>query len=346
MKIGFIVNQVKKENANYTTTGLAWYAHKRGHQVYYMGVDDLVYYSDERIGAHARKVPDKKFTTQNTFMTGVKKTDKEKITSSDLDVLLLRNDPAEDIDKRPWAQSAGMLFSQMAVKQGVIVLNDPQALSSAVNKMYFQHFPEMVRPKTIITREVADIQSFFKETRHKMVLKPLQGSGGRNVFLVTKKEANNINQMFEAISRDGYVVAQEYLEEAKQGDVRLFLLNGAPIEVKGKIAMLSRLQKEGDIRSNIHRGGKALKGQLSDTILELAESVKPKLIQDGMFLVGIDIVGSKLMEINVFSPGGLGNASELHKSDFISPVIEAIEKKVAYKKIYGDNIPNARIATL
>lgn len=346
MKIGFIVNQVKKEDANYTTTGLAWHAHKRGHEVYYMGVDDLVYYSDERIGAHARRVPDKKFTTRATFMASVKKADKEKITSTGLDVLMLRNDPAEDMDKRPWAQSAGMLFSQMAVKQGVIVLNDPEVLSGAINKMYFQHFPEIVRPKTIISRNVEDIKAFFEETRHKMVLKPLQGSGGRNVFLVTKKEASNINQMFEAISRDGYVVGQEYLEEAKNGDVRLFLMNGSPIIVKDKIAMLNRLQKEGDIRSNIHRGGKASKGHLNETILELAESVKPKLIQDGMFLVGIDIVGSKLMEINVFSPGGLGNASQLHKVDFITPVIEAIEKKVAYKKIYGDSISNVRIATL
>src|SRR3546814_3834212 len=89
-----------------------------------------------------------------------------------------------------------------------------------------------------------------------MVLKPLQGSVGRNVFLVTQKEASNIHQMFEAISRDGYVVAQEYLEEAKQGDIRLFLMNGKPLEVKGKIAMINRAQKSGDIRSNIHRGAK------------------------------------------------------------------------------------------
>src|SRR3546814_8727066 len=122
----------------------------------------------------------------------------------------------------------------------------------------------------------------------------------RNVFQCTQKEASNINQMFESSSRDGYVVAQEYLEEAKQGDIRLFLMNGKPIEVKGKIAMLNRVQKSGDIRSNIHRGAKAFKGEISDTLLELAELVKPKLIRDGMFLVGIDVVGNKLMEVNVF----------------------------------------------
>src|SRR3546814_2923774 len=92
-------------------------------------------------------------------------------------------------------------------------------------------------------------------------------------------------------------------------------MNGKPIEVKGKIAMLNRVQKSGDIRSNIHRGATAFKGEISDTLLELAELVKPKLIRDGMFLVGIDVVGNKLMEVNVFSAGGLGNASDLHKTD-------------------------------
>lgn len=125
---------------------MAWCAHKRGHTVFYIDVNDLVYYSVEPIGAHAREVPDKKFTPQKTFMAAVKKMAKEKITSSEMVVLMLRN--------------------------------DPHALSSAVNKMYFQHFPEMVRPKTIITREVSDSQDFFKEARHKMVIKPLQGSGG------------------------------------------------------------------------------------------------------------------------------------------------------------------------
>lgn len=98
-----------------------------------------------------------------------------------------------------------------------------------MNKMYFQYFPEPVRPKTIITRNVTDVKAFYEEHKGRMVMKPLQGSGGRNVFAVGRKEEGNINQMFEAISRDGYVIAQEYLPDARDGDIRLFLMNGNPI---------------------------------------------------------------------------------------------------------------------
>jgi glutathione synthase len=346
MKIGFVVNKVSQESTSYTTTGLALTAHKRGHEVYYIGVGDFTYTADGQMGAHARKAPETKFRNAGTFLTEIKETPQTMITAADLDVLMLRNDPAEEIEKRPWAQSMGVIFGQLAVKQGVIVLNDPGTLNDAINKMYFQHYPEKVRPRTVITRNVDDITEFFKESKGKMVLKPLQGSGGRNVFLVTKKEANNINQMFEAISRDGYVVAQEYLPEAQEGDVRLFLVNGRPIEVDGKIAALHRLQKDGEIRSNIHRGGKAGKATITDEVLEIVETVRPKLVGDGMFFVGLDIVGSYLMEINVFSPGGLNNASQLYGVDFITPVIEAIEQKLRYMELYPKEISNKKIATI
>lgn len=347
MRIGFIVNDVAKEHSSYTTTHLALCAHKRGHEVYYMGVGDLAYYSDGQMGAHAFPLPvDKKFRTASTLLKELKQATQVKVTASDLEVIMLRNDPSEDIGKRPWAQNAGVIFGQMAVKQGVIVLNDPSSLANAMNKMYFQYFPEKVRPKSIITRDVDDIKLFFEESKNKMVLKPLQGSGGRNVFLVTKKEANNINQMFEAISRDGYVIAQEYLPDAKNGDVRLFLMNGKPIVVDGQVAAIRRQQSDDDIRSNIHRGATAVKVQITDETMKLVELVMPKLAEDGMFLVGLDIVGDKLMEINVFSPGGLYNACKLCDVDFFTPVLEAIERKVHYKDTYKESIENAKIATI
>jgi glutathione synthase len=312
-----------------------------------MGVGDLTYYANGQMGAHVHTAPDKKYRSVSTFLEGVKSTSRETITATDLDVLMLRNDPAEDIEKNPWAQNAGVIFGQLAAKQKVIVLNDPDSLSDAMNKMYFQHFPEPVRPKTIITRNVEDVKGFYTEHNGKVVMKPLQGSGGRNVFVVTKKEENNINQIFEAISRDGYVIVQEYLTEAKEGDIRLFLLNGNPIIVDGKYCALHRLQKDGDIRSNIHRGGKAAKAIINDTVLELVEMVRPKLIEDGMFLVGLDIVGKKIMEINVFSPGGVGQASVLNEVDFIEPIMEAIERKVNYKTTYKENeLRNRKIATI
>lgn len=346
MRIGFVINSLESEQAGYTTTHLALSAHKMGHQVMYMGVGDLTYFSDGKMGAHVHAAPDRKYRSVTTFFDDVKSAPQELITATELDVLMLRNDPSEDIEKNPWAQNAGVIFGQLAAKQGVIVLNDPDSLSDAMNKMYFQYFPEPVRPKTIITRNVTDVKAFYEEHKGRMVLKPLQGSGGRNVFAVSRKEESNINQMFEAISRDGYVIAQEYLPDAKDGDIRLFLMNGNPIVVDGKYGALHRLQPNGDIRSNIHKGGKAAKAVITDTVLELVEIVRPKLIEDGMFLVGLDIVGKKLMEINVFSPGGLAQASKLNEVDFFEPIVQAIERKVHYKKTYQEDLRNKKIATI
>ena len=137
----------------------------------------------------------------------------------------------------------------------VIVLNDPNGLAKAMNKMYFQLFPEEVRPATLITRDKEEIRTFAKEHGNNIVLKPLQGSGGSNVFLVRKDDMANLNQMVEAVSRDGYVIAQEYLPAAAEGDTRLFLMNGEPLRYKGKYAAFRRIRSGEDMRSNIHAGG-------------------------------------------------------------------------------------------
>ena len=265
----------------------------------------------------------------------------------DLDVLLLRNDPADDAADRSWAQTSGILFGQLAVRRGVIVLNDPFSLANAINKTYFQHFPEGVRPSTLITRDNDEVKAFVKEHKDKVVLKPLQGSGGQGVFMVTPDNAANLNQIIEAITRDGYVVAQEYLPEAVEGDIRMFVMNGKPLMHEGKYAAFRRVSQSEDIRSNLHAGGKIVKAKLDDSAFELVEMVRPKLVQDGMFLVGLDIVGNKLMEVNVFSPGGLGSAQNLEDVDFTVAVIEALEQKVNYKRCYSDQpISNASLATL
>ena len=101
---------------------------------------------------------------------------------------------------------------------------------------------------------------------------------------------------------------------AHEGDTRLFMMNGAPLRYKGKYAAFRRLRSGDDMRSNIHAGGKLRQAEITNQHLQLAEIVRPKLVQDGMFLVGLDIVGDKLMEINVFSPGGLGSAQMFRKS--------------------------------
>lgn len=346
IRIAFVVNDVATEKGNYSTTHLAYTAHKRGHTVYLLGVGDLAYYSQGHMGGRARKSTGKKYKSPELFLKAMQEQAETPITAMDLDVLFLRNDPSDDMIDRPWAQNAGIIFGQIAVNSGVIVLNDPKSLSEAMNKMYFQHFPESVRPKTLITRDIKEIKAFYEEQNQKIILKPLQGSGGKNVFIAKEDDLTNINQMVEAISRDGFVIAQEYLPEATEGDIRLFVVNGAALHSGEKYAAFRRVNDSGDIRSNVHVGGKVKPVKVDKKILDMVETIRPKLIMDGMFMVGIDIVGCKLMEINVFSPGGLNVSGQLYDVDFTDVVIQAVERKVSYKQTYTYKIDNKTVATL
>jgi glutathione synthase len=263
----------------------------------------------------------------------------------DLDIVFLRNDPSTEPSEREWARNAPILFTRAALKEGVLVVNSPNGLGRAFNKMYYQEFPDVVRPQTLVTRNRSEIKSFARELG-RIIIKPLFGSGGTNVFMVRKGDIANLNQMIDAIVRDGFVVCQEYIPAAEKGDIRLFLMNGEPLLYQGKYAALHRVRSGGDIRSNMHVGGKSVGAHIGGTELWLAEIVRPKLVEDGMFLVGLDIAGDKLIEINVFSPGGLWGASRLEGVNFADPVIDALERKAKYMQYYHRRFNNEEIAVL
>jgi len=348
MKIGLVVNDIMTEQTGYTTTRLGVAGTNLGHEMWFMGVGDFAYDPDDRIHARAKRAPRSKYKTSEGYLKDLqgKNAISERITVSELDVVMLRNDPSGDATSRPWAVTAGILFGRVAIRHGVIVLNDPNGLAKAMTKMYFQTFPEEVRPRTLITRDRNEIKAFAKDEGGTIVLKPLQGSGGQSVFLVRPDDVPNLNQMIDAVSRDGYVIAQEYLPAAAEGDMRLFLMNGQPLRHKGKYAAFRRVRTGGDMRSNIHAGGHLREAEVDSVALRIAEIVRPKLVVDGMFLVGLDIVGDKLMEINVFSPGGLGSAQKFTGVNFNRAVIQAIERKVQYMEYYERNFDNVEMATL
>ena len=149
-----------------------------------------------------------------------------------------------------------------------------------------------------------------------------------------------------APSSGGGSRSQEYLPAAEQGDMRLFVMNGRPLRVGRKYAAFRRVNKTGDARSNMHSGGKSEQAEVTDQMLKLVEIVRPKLAHDGMFLVGLDIVDDKLMEINVFSPGGLGSSQQHTGVDFTETIIRDRERKVQYRSYHGASMPNGDLATL
>ncbi|MEW6981226.1 hypothetical protein AAD001_01085 [Colwelliaceae bacterium 6471] len=350
MKLGLVVNNIFTEKAGYTTTLIASTAVNMGHEVWYIAIEQLSYDVTDCVYAKAIKMPEHKCTSRVAFLKMLTSENlvAQRVTLDELDILWLRNDPAEDVFTRPWAAHAGINFGRLAMRHGVLVINDPVGLSEAVNKTYLQYFPEEVRPRAIITRDGDDIKHFIAQEGGYAVLKPLSGSGGHNVFIIQPGTSVNTNQIIEAICQEGYVIAQEYLHDAQHGDTRLFMINGKPLCYKNKIAAIHRARQIGDVdmRSNMRTGALAKKAQVTPEMMEVAEIVRPKLTLDGLFFVGLDIVGNKLMEINVFSPGGLKSSEEFEKAKFSQEIVYALEKKVGYIRHYNRHFDNAEMAML
>ncbi len=344
MKLVILVNSLDTEEHNYTTTYLAHAAVRRGHEVWYTEVEGFLYRPCGGLFARAYRAPQGKRSVAK-FHEAFETLEAETIALDAGDVLLLRNNPADDAAKRPWAQHVGLTFGCVAKRRGLLVLNDPDGLMQAMSKVYVQSLPAQVRPETLIARDVAALRAFVKD-RGAAVIKPIGGSGGKSVFVVKDALDANFNVIAEAVLAHGYAIAQEYLPEAAGGDIRLFMLNGRPFEIDGKYAAIHRLPADGDARSNMSAGGTAKRAVIDDRIHAIAELVRPKLIEDGLFLVGLDIAGGKVLEVNVFSPGGLMTASAIGKVDFPAAVIEAVEDKLIAVQRYPQRFDNRVVATM
>ena len=324
MKLGFFVNDVASEKPEYTTTRLAMAAVRRGHDVWYIGAGNFASDPDDALRAQARRAP-RGVTDRGDFLEGL---EAERITIDELDALWLRSDPADDVPDRFWAQTAGILFGGLAERRGVTVVNRPTGLSLALSKLYLHHFPPEVRPATLVTRDHEEVRRFVDDHGGRAVIKPLQGSGGQGVFIVTPDDEVNLDQMIDAVIRDGYLVAQQQLPAAARGDVRLFLLDGDPLQAGGAYAAFRRVPAEGEARANMSAGATVAPVEVDDSMLRIAGIVGPKLAEDGMFLAGLDVAGDCLLEINVFSPGGFGSVATLTGVDFNDVAIEALERKL------------------
>ena len=346
MKVVIVVNDVDTEHPRAATTLLAYTAHRRGHDVHMIGVGELTCRPDNHVTGITR-VPSGQPRRPDTFLKTVqgKEAQRGEFSTEDTDVLWLRYNPSEAVGDTAWARHAGFHFGQLAVRKDVLVLSHPFTLPYAINKMYLQHFPESVRPHTLITRSVDELRRFYEENDERIVLKPLEGYGGADVFCADHDDAN-LKQMIDVVRRSGYVLAQEYMPEAMEGDIRLFLMNGRPLQVDGVYCAMRRVGSEGDFRSNLSAGGKVEKAVITPEILELAEALRPKLIEDGLFLCGIDIVGSKIVEINTISAGGMQACTRLLDVDFGAAVIDSVERKVEHRRRYEKSISNRKLAVM
>lgn len=328
MRLAFIVNDVATEVDEYTTTRLARAAAQGGHETWYVGIGDLdLGGHDGLLVARAHAAQWRRDDTLESFMERVKSGDPVRVAMDDLDAVFLRNESIDDLQERPWASPLGVVFGQLLEAQGVTVVNDPTVLHRATSKLYLEEFPESVRPRSLVTRDPEAIERFVHEVGHSVV-KPLYGAKGRNVFMIEDAEETNLAQMTEAVLQDGYAIVQEFVDGGEDGDARIFLLEGRILERDGKQAAFRRVPTGNDPRANISTGGRSVPLEVGEVELGIVKAMGDKLVADGMFLVGIDVIGGKVVEINAESPGGLQSVERLNDVDVGPTVIDALEQRV------------------
>lgn len=336
MKICFIVRSVYTQQSTYTTTHLAYEAHRRGHTVVYTTVNSFSFTDDNTVRATVVIPSESTLSTRMDFLSALQgpAAERQEVEIIDFDVVFIRYNPNESEPERDRSKNPAIEFGRILKSRGVFVVNDPAGLSRAASKMYLSSFPPQIRGKTLITRSTIKIKEFIKSLRRPAIIKPLCGFGGQDVFFVRGLKETNINQIISTVSKNGYVIAQEYIPDVKKGDKRLLLLNGSPIFIGRRAAIYKRMSPKGEIRSNIHIGGSRRRADFTDVEAQIAETIRPRLIADGLYFVGADIVGDKLLEINVFCPGGINNINELYNINVGAYVIEDLEKRVRLWKTH------------
>lgn len=329
MIICFLINKFETEEHDCTTAVLARTAVDMGHTVWYVEISDFSKAENGEIWVLARIASCA--SSFEELINPVAINTKKKVEAEKIDVLWNRFDPTEDLSQRSWAPTMGLKFSKEIKKIGKLVVNDPDTLTFNNTKFYLEDFPKHLRPPSIITNSYSDVLAFLDRYK-KIILKPLQGSVGKNVFYIDADNRPNLRQIVEVLSAGGYFVAQKYLTEAKYGDSRIYLIDGSPLYYKGHYACMRRVPYENEIRSNIHCGGQVHHYSMTEETITLINDLTPKLKRDGMFLVGLDLVGDKLLEINVNCAGGLYALNTLFDVNFAKPIINLLEEKYKNNK--------------
>ena len=227
----------------------------------------------------------------------------------ELDLIFLRQDPPFDMS---YITSTFLLEY---IEDEVKIINKPSEVRNAPEKLFLNRWKNLT-PETIITRNISEINSFRKKHKN-IILKPLYGNGGNGIFFLGEKD-KNFNSLIEIFldTHPEQFILQEYLKNIKFGDKRIILINGKP---EGAI---NRIPSEKDIRANLHVGGEATKTVISNKEMEICESIGPELIQRGLLLVGIDIIGNKLTEINVTSPTGFREIQKFSNINLAKKLVE------------------------
>lgn len=289
MKIAIILDPLEHiKTYKDSTFAMMREASARGHELFVMEQQDVVLQAGEVLGS-ARRLT---LLDDQLAWYAVDEAHTQPINT--FDAVLMRKDPPFDME---YVFSTYLL--ELAEQQGAHILNKPLAIRDFNEKLSIAKFPEFTAP-TLVTRQAALIKAFLAQ-HGDVILKPLDGMGGSGIFRVSQNDPN-LNVIIETMTHLGArtIMAQRYIPEISQGDKRILLINGVPVPYA-----LARIPMPGETRGNLAAGGKGVAQPLSDRDREIAETLGPTLRDAGLFLVGLDVIGDYLTEINVTSPTGM-----------------------------------------
>jgi glutathione synthase len=310
LRVGVVMDPIEKINIDKDTTFvLMLEAQQRSHEVYYLELDDLFIRGGTPYG-RSRRVHVARGTPHyqvGAFRTG---------PLEDFDVILMRKDPPFDMRFFFATQILSLVDEQKC-----FMMNHPKGLREANEKLYALRFPEQI-PQTLVTGDIKQLKAFMAELGGEMIIKPLDGCGGSGVFYLNEQDRNT-NSILEAATNNGQklVMGQRYLPEIRQGDKRIIVLNGEPL------GAVLRVPLEEEIRGNIHVGGQCVQAEITPRDREICGALSPLLRQDGLYFVGLDVIGSYLTEVNVTSPTGIQEINLLDGVRLESQVIDFVEKR-------------------
>ena len=289
-------------------------AQKRGWEIFTFDTPDM-FYEDGIVVAHARKT-----LVRDSEQDWYECEDIKALPLNNIDIVFMRKDPPFDMD---YIYATYLL--EQAESSGTLVVNKPSSLRDANEKLFALNFPECI-PETLVSSNIKKLSEFISKIKT-AVVKPLDGMGGTDIFKLTKGD-KNIEEVLLKITNQGsrFIMAQEFLPEIKNGDKRILLINGKPVDYA-----LARIPAAGSFKGNLAAGAKGVGQPLSARDRHLCSQIAPMLIEKELMFVGLDVIGDYITEINVTSPTCIRELDSQFDLNISSMLLDEIEDKLALR---------------
>ena len=310
MKIAFQMDPIEYVDINADSTfRLAEEAQNRGHDLYVYTPNDLTF-KRSKITAKVRSISLKRIIGDHVSFGAI-----EIVDLTEFDVIWLRQDPPFDMG---YITNTHLLD---LIAKETLILNNPFWVRNLPEKLLVLEFPDLI-PDTVISRDLEEIKEFKREFKD-IIIKPLYGNGGAGIFRLKEDDKNltSLHELFSNMSSEP-LIAQAFLPDVRNGDKRIILVDGSPV------GAINRVPKAGEIRSNMHVGGKAEPAKLSQRDKEICSAIGPTLKSKGQVFVGIDVIGEYLTEINVTSPTGIQELERFDNVNIAEMIWHAVEEKL------------------